>query len=65
MSNPPEKTDLKGFQAKIKETVDFIRDSKGSFLCISHIDADGLSSAGIIGKALHRDGINYHIRSVR
>ena len=65
MSNPPEKADLKGFQAKIKETVDFVRDSKGAFLCISHIDADGLSAAGIIGKALHREGINYHVRSVR
>ncbi|MHA1243353.1 MAG: DHHA1 domain-containing protein [Candidatus Heimdallarchaeota archaeon] len=65
MSNPPEKADYKGFQAKIKETVDFVRDSKGAFLCISHIDADGLSAAGIIGKALHREGINYHVRSVR
>ena len=65
MSNPPDKADFKGFQAKINETVDFIRDAKGPFLCISHIDADGLTSAGIIGKALHRDGINYHIRSVR
>ena len=65
LSSPQKTTDFKGFQAKIKETVDFVRDSKGAILCISHIDADGLTSAGIIGKALHREGKDYHVRSVR
>lgn len=32
---------------------------------ISHIDADGLTSSSIIGKALHRSGAEFRIRNVK
>ncbi|MDI6859311.1 MAG: recombinase RecJ, partial [Methanocellales archaeon] len=32
---------------------------------ISHIDADGLSSAGIMCKALERDGMEYETRFLK
>ncbi|MHA1784391.1 MAG: DHHA1 domain-containing protein [Candidatus Helarchaeota archaeon] len=31
----------------------------------SHLDADGVSAAGIIGKALYRENANFHIRIIR
>ncbi|MFW9923394.1 MAG: DHHA1 domain-containing protein [Candidatus Thorarchaeota archaeon] len=65
MSADAKKQDYKGFITKLRESIDLIRDANDTILCISHIDADGLTSAGIVGKALHRDGIDYHIRSVR
>ena len=65
MSSDSSKADFKGFIAKINEGIDQVKDAKDTILCVSHIDADGLTSAGIIGKALHREGIDYHIRSVR
>jgi RecJ-like exonuclease len=63
--NKEQKTDFKSFQADIKKAVDWITDAKETILNVSHIDADGLTSAGIIGRALHREEIPYHIRSVR
>ncbi len=36
-----------------------------SALVVSHIDADGLTSAAIMGKALEREGIDYKIRFLR
>jgi single-stranded-DNA-specific exonuclease len=36
-----------------------------SALVVSHIDADGLTSAAIMGKALERAGIDYRIRFVK
>ncbi|NHJ48199.1 MAG: DHH family phosphoesterase [Asgard group archaeon] len=63
-SETPQKN-YKGLIAKIKETNDLIKDTDEQILCISHIDADGLTSAGIIGKALYRLDKNYHIRCVR
>jgi len=67
LSTTPQKSkkDFNGFIAKIKEAVDFVQDMQGTILCISHIDADGLTSAGIIGKALHRAQKDYHIRCIR
>ncbi|HUU77835.1 MAG TPA: DHH family phosphoesterase [candidate division Zixibacteria bacterium] len=65
MSSDTKKQDFQGFIAKIREGIDSVKDAKDAVLCISHIDADGLTSAGIIGKAFHREGIDYHIRSVR
>jgi len=62
---PKPKKDYNAFIAKIKEAVDFVQDMKGTVLCISHIDADGLTSAGIIGKAMHRAQKIYHIRCIR
>ncbi|NHJ84176.1 MAG: DHH family phosphoesterase [Asgard group archaeon] len=59
------KEDFKGFSSRIAEVVDIIKDTEERILCISHIDADGLTSAGIIGKALHRASKPYHIRCVR
>ena len=65
LSTDSKKQNYKGLIAKLKEGVDFVKDAKDTILCISHIDADGLTSAGIIGKALHRANIPYHLRSVR
>ncbi len=65
LSADSEKPDFKGFIAKIKKGIDSVKDAKGTVLCISHIDADGLTSAGIIGKALHRANIQYQVRGVR
>lgn len=65
LSTDSEKPDFKGLIAKIKEGIDSVKDAKGTVLCVSHIDADGLTSAGIIGKALHRANIQYQIRGVR
>jgi len=64
-STENQKKDFKGFTARVKEAVDYLNTFKGTILCASHIDADGLSSAGIIGKALHRANLEYHIRCVR
>ncbi|MEM3522560.1 MAG: DHH family phosphoesterase [Candidatus Bathyarchaeia archaeon] len=52
---------------KVKELAQIILDKakKGnSFLIISHFDADGLASAGIIGKALARLDTPFHLRIV-
>lgn len=59
------KGNFKGIISKIAETIDVVKDSKNTILCVSHLDADGLTSAGIVGKALHRAYIPYHIRCVR
>ncbi|MEM2896633.1 MAG: DHH family phosphoesterase [Candidatus Bathyarchaeia archaeon] len=52
---------------KVKEAAQAILNwaKKGSFfLIISHFDADGLASAGIIGKALARLDVPFHLRIV-
>ncbi len=36
-----------------------------SALVVSHIDADGLTSAAVMGKALEREGIPYEVRFVK
>ncbi len=36
-----------------------------SALVVSHIDADGLTSAAVMGKALEREGISYEVRFVK
>ncbi|TET29738.1 MAG: DHH family phosphoesterase [Candidatus Heimdallarchaeota archaeon] len=59
------KGNFKEFISRVDAAVDTIKDSKDTIFCVSHIDADGLTSAGIIGKALHRANILYHIRCVR
>jgi len=59
------KGNFKEFNSRVDAAVDTIKDSKDTIFCVSHIDADGLTSAGIIGKALHRANIPYHIRCVR
>ncbi|NHJ33370.1 MAG: DHH family phosphoesterase [Asgard group archaeon] len=64
-STKSPKGNFKGFISRIDAAVDSIKDSKDTILCVSHIDADGLTSAGILGKALHRANIPYHIRCVR
>ncbi len=50
--------------SKAKECADFIK-KHSSALVVSHIDADGLTSAAIMGKALQRAGIDYDIRFVK
>jgi single-stranded-DNA-specific exonuclease len=50
--------------SKAKECADFIKKHSSAFV-VSHIDADGLTSAAIIGKALDRSGIDYDIQFVK
>jgi single-stranded-DNA-specific exonuclease len=50
--------------SKAKECADFIHKHTSAFI-VSHIDADGLTSAAIMGKALERAGIDYDIRFVK
>lgn len=48
-------------EEKAKECAEYIK-KHTSALVVSHIDADGLSSAAIMGKALGRANIEYRIR---
>lgn len=50
--------------SKAQECADFIKKHSSAFV-VSHIDADGLTSAAIMGKALERAGIDYDIRFVK
>lgn len=50
--------------SKAQECADFIKKHSSAFV-VSHIDADGLTSAAIMGKALERSGIDYDIRFVK
>jgi RecJ-like exonuclease len=50
--------------SKAQECADFIKKHSSAFV-VSHIDADGLTSATIMGKALERSGIDYDIRFVK
>jgi RecJ-like exonuclease len=50
--------------SKAQECADFIK-KHSSALVVSHIDADGLTSAAIMGKALERAGIDCDIRFVK
>lgn len=50
--------------SKAQECADFIKKHSSAFV-VSHIDADGLTSAAIMGKALERVGIDYDIRFVK
>ncbi len=49
-----------------QKVADFILEKAGShiFQIVSHLDADGLASAGIISKALRRIGAKFHVRIV-
>jgi len=49
---------------KAKECANRIKEHS-SALVVSHIDADGLTSAAIIAKALERAGIQYKINFVK
>jgi RecJ-like exonuclease len=49
---------------KAKQCAQYIKKHR-SALVVSHIDADGLTSAAIIAKALERSGIEYDTRFVR
>ncbi len=50
--------------SKAQECADFIKKHSSAFV-VSHIDADGLTSAAIMGKALERAGIDYEIIFVK
>lgn len=50
--------------SKAQECADFIRKHSSAFI-VSHIDADGLTSAAIMGKALEQAGIDYNIQFVK
>ena len=49
---------------KAQECADFIKKHSSAFV-VSHIDADGLTSAAIMGKALERAGIDCDIQFVK
>ncbi len=51
-------------EEKAKECAEHIK-KHSSILVVSHIDADGLTSAAIMGKALERKGIEYKTRFVK
>ncbi len=51
-------------QSIAAQCADYIK-KHSSILVVSHIDADGLTSAAIIGKALERAGIEYETRFVK
>ncbi|MDZ7689498.1 MAG: DHH family phosphoesterase [Halobacteriales archaeon] len=50
-----------GFLERARDCADFVRDSE-DLLLISHIDADGLTSAGVASLALDRAGVEHETR---
>jgi len=50
--------------SKAQECADFIKKHSSAFV-VSHIDADGLTSAAIMGKALERAGMDCDIKFVK
>jgi len=50
-----------GFLERARECADFLRDTDG-ILLVSHIDADGLTSAGVASTALDRAGVGHETR---
>jgi RecJ-like exonuclease len=50
-----------GFLERARECAEFLREA-GDVLLISHIDADGLTSAGIASAALDRAGVGHETR---
>lgn len=66
MSNLRE-PDLNSLKARASEAAELIvsEAKKGSqVLVLTHFDADGLASAGILGATLHRLGATMHIRAI-
>lgn len=51
-------------EKKAAKCAEYIKKHTSAFV-VSHIDADGLTSAAIMGKALERTGIDYEMRFVR
>ena len=51
-------------QSKACQCAEYIK-KHASILVVSHIDADGLTSAAIMGKALERADVEYETRFVR
>ena len=59
---------VKSLLERASEAAEKIRESikRGDHIRIeSHLDADGLAAAGIMGAALHRQGASFHIRIER
>jgi single-stranded-DNA-specific exonuclease len=56
--------DVPGFLDRAKHLAETVRKVNSVFV-VSHIDADGISSAAIAKKALERAGIEHHISFVR
>ncbi len=50
-----------GFLERARDCAEFLRDTE-SLLLISHIDADGLTSAGVASLALDRAGVDHETR---
>ncbi|WP_048146471.1 DHHA1 domain-containing protein [Pyrococcus abyssi] len=60
--------DKKGFLEKVKEAVDLARfhiELGHTIRIISHRDADGITSAAIVAKALAREGADFHVSIVK
>lgn len=56
--------DVNGFLERARSISEIVRAS-GSVLVVSHIDADGISSAAIARRCLERAGIEHEVRFVR
>jgi len=64
----PNRARAKKFFETVKRAARVIRESveKGSFIqVLSHLDADGLASAGILGRTLSRLDAEFHIQIVK
>jgi single-stranded-DNA-specific exonuclease len=63
-----EGENIKAFLDQTREAADCILehvDKGNNILVVSHLDADGLSAAGIMGTALKRSGASFHVRIER
>ncbi|MCJ2556081.1 MAG: DHH family phosphoesterase [Candidatus Thermoplasmatota archaeon] len=52
------------FSRKLEEAVDVLS-SATRVKVVSHYDGDGLCAAGILAKALHREGLSFQVRTTR
>ncbi len=59
-----KKRSVKNFFLKAKELSSFVK-NENNIMVVSHLDADGLTSAAIILQTLKREGIIYNLRVVQ
>ncbi len=59
-----KKSNVKEFFKKAKELTSFVK-NENNIMVVSHLDADGLTSAAIILQTLKREGIIYNLRVVQ
>jgi single-stranded DNA-specific DHH superfamily exonuclease len=62
---PLDPKNVDGFLAdaqKAAELINSIIKADGFIHCFSHLDADGIAAAGVIGKALYRQDARFRMR---